>query len=126
MRWLPQMAPRDPLESSQKIRRRRRLDIFFASSFPVLIALVLLWNYIAHTDGGSALGGRIANGKFFVFHDNGVFLVISGWEWFLNLAVSCLAFVSALIAIAGMAYFAFRYFFIPTLKARSEKDPLRR
>ena len=33
---------------------------------------------------------------------------------------------SALVAMGGMAYFAFRYFFIPIIKARVNKDPLNR
>ena len=126
MKWLPQMAPRDPLESNVKIRRRRRWDIFFGSSFPLLIGLAFLWNNVSAADGGSAIGGRIVNGKFLVYHDIGVFSPVSGLEWFFNLAVSCLALASALLAIGGMTYFAVRYFFLPTIKARANRNPLDR
>jgi len=120
------MPLRDPLESDKKIRRRWRWDIFFASSYPLLIGLAILWNHLAAADGGSAIGGKVVNGKFLVLHDNGVFIAVSSWQWIFNLIVFALLLASAVVAMGGMAYFAFRYFFIPIIKARVNKDPLNR
>jgi hypothetical protein len=121
MRWLPPMQSIDPLESKTKSARRRFWNIFFGCSFPLLVGLLFLWNYVLTVDRGGAVGGKIENGQFFVIGNSDIFNEVSPLQWSLNITVTCLTFASVLLAMAGITYFFLRYYFIPVIRARNSK-----
>ncbi len=104
-------------DALDKKKRRFFWDIFFASSYPLLLVIAFIVNHQKTVDGGSALGGKWVNGHFFVVSDKGIFQMVSTPEWFLNLVLSCLVLLLGLLAGIGFVYYAVKYFFYPLLKS---------
>ena len=71
-------------------------------------------------DKGSALGGKIENGLFFVINDNGVLSRVSPFVWILNLISVCLTILFALLGMVGFGYFLIKYVFGPLHKSISK------
>ncbi len=93
----------------EKLKKGRFWDIFFLSTYPVGIAVILITLRQGDAIGGSALGGKVVGGKFLLLVDSTHFKVVSGVFWLTDLTLSLLAMCLGLLMLIGMGYFFFRY-----------------
>jgi hypothetical protein len=124
MNWVPKLKARDPMESTASLRRGRFWDLWFALSYPLVLGVGFFVNYRISKDGGSALGGKIEQGAFYVLSDSGKLSRTSGPEWVVSLVLGCLCFLFGVIAAVGLAYFPMKYYFLPLLRNRQERNSL--
>ena len=109
-----------------RTKLRTILEIVGASCIVLAVSSVLiLKSLFPESDLGSAWGGKIVYGQYFLLMNNQSYKVVSGSEWYVNLFVVPAFLLVFLATMVSMAYFAIRYAILPAVnRMKSGGGPL--
>ena len=96
--------------------KQSRADLFFAISYPVMFLVFFGARYSIKICNGSAFGGKIESGLFFVIDESSKYWKVSAFSWIMNLCLFVLTCIFVAIAGIGFFYFGIKYFYVPLFR----------